>query len=72
LYKRDSGPFREDLPKLLAMLERGELRPRIAARLPLLDAKRGIEMLVAGGRLRSQKGRRAAFGFPCVPGFAYL
>jgi NADPH:quinone reductase len=49
LYKRDPLPFREDLSKLLAMLERGELRPKIAARLPLLDAKRGIEMLEAGG-----------------------
>ncbi len=49
LYKMDPRPFREDLAKLFALLARGEIRPRIAARLPLLEASRGIAMLEAGG-----------------------
>jgi len=49
LYRADSKPFREDLSRLLEMLARGEIKPRLAARLPLLEARRGIEMLEMGG-----------------------
>lgn len=49
LYRRNPRPFREDLQKLFGMLERGKIRPRIAAKLPLLDARRGLEILEAGG-----------------------
>jgi NADPH:quinone reductase len=49
LYRADQRPFRQDLSRLIGMLERGEIRPLIAARLPLLQASRGIEMLEAGG-----------------------
>jgi len=49
LYRRDPKPFREDFASLLALLKAGELLPRIAATLPLLEARRGIEMLEAGG-----------------------
>jgi NADPH:quinone reductase-like Zn-dependent oxidoreductase len=49
LYRRDPAPFREDLPKLFDLLGRGVIRPRIAARLPLLAARRASELLERGG-----------------------
>src|SRR5262249_23588822 len=49
LYREDPRPFREDLPKLFAMLAAGKLSPRIAARLPLLAAREANEMLERGG-----------------------
>lgn len=49
LYRKDPRPFREDLPKLFDLLQRGQIRPKIAARLPLLEARRANEMLEAGG-----------------------
>lgn len=48
-YRKDPRPFLEDLPKLFALLAEGKLRPRIAARLPLLDARRGNELQERGG-----------------------
>jgi NADPH:quinone reductase-like Zn-dependent oxidoreductase len=49
LYRRDPQPFHEDLLKLFSLLERGQIKPKIAARLALLEARRGNEMLEAGG-----------------------
>jgi NADPH2:quinone reductase len=49
LYRRDPGPFREDLPRLLELLRSRRIAPRIAARLPLLEARRANELLEAGG-----------------------
>jgi NADPH:quinone reductase len=49
LYRADPHPFRQDLSALFGMLKRGEIHPLIAARLPLLEARRGIAMLEAGG-----------------------
>jgi NADPH2:quinone reductase len=49
LYRRDPRPFREDLPRLLELLARRRIAPRIAARLPLLEARRANELLEAGG-----------------------
>jgi NADPH2:quinone reductase len=49
LYRRDPEPFRQDLPKLMAMLQAGQIRPRIAARLPLLAAREAGERLERGG-----------------------
>jgi NADPH2:quinone reductase len=49
LYRRDPRPFREDLLKLFDLLGRGQIKPKIAARLPLLESRRGNEMLEAGG-----------------------
>jgi NADPH2:quinone reductase len=48
-YRRDPRSFREDLPRLFDLLARRLIKPRIAARLPLLEARRGNEMLEAGG-----------------------
>jgi NADPH2:quinone reductase len=47
-YRKDKGPFKEDMAKLLELLAQKQLRPKIAARLPLLDGKRAEELLEAG------------------------
>jgi NADPH2:quinone reductase len=48
-YRRNRTPFKEDLPKLFDLVARRELRPAIAARLPLLDGRHAEEMLERGG-----------------------
>jgi NADPH:quinone reductase-like Zn-dependent oxidoreductase len=48
-YRRDRAPFLEDLPKLMALLADHQIRPKIAARLPLLDARRANELQERGG-----------------------
>ncbi len=49
IYREDRTPFREDLPKLMALLGEGKLAPRIAARMPLADARQANERIEAGG-----------------------
>lgn len=49
IYRKDPQPFREDLPKLFELLRQGAIRPRIAARLGLLEGRKAQEMLEAGG-----------------------
>lgn len=49
LYRKDPAPFREDLPKLVRLVAEGKLRPKIAERLPLLEARRGNELIERGG-----------------------
>jgi NADPH:quinone reductase-like Zn-dependent oxidoreductase len=48
-YRRDQGPFKQDLSTLLALLGARTITPRIHARLPLLEARRANEMLERGG-----------------------
>ncbi len=48
-YRRDPGPYREDLALLLALLASRRIAPRIAHRLPLLGVRRSQELLEAGG-----------------------
>jgi NADPH:quinone reductase len=48
-YRRDPTAFREDLPKLFALLFARKIQPRIAAVLPLLDGRRAQELLERGG-----------------------
>ena len=49
IYRKDKAPLHEDLPKLLELLASKKLRPRIAARLPLLAAREAQERLIQGG-----------------------
>ncbi len=49
LYRRDKRPFKEDLPKLFDLLAARSIKPRIAARLPLLAGREGERLLEAGG-----------------------
>ena len=48
LYRKDPKPLLEDLPVLFGLLAAGKIKPRIAQRLPLLDARRANERLEAG------------------------
>jgi NADPH:quinone reductase-like Zn-dependent oxidoreductase len=48
LYLRDKKPFMEDLPRLFKMLEEGQIKPIITARLPLLEARKANELLESG------------------------
>jgi len=45
LYLRDKNPFREDLPKLLNMLEEGKIRPVITETFSILEAGKANELL---------------------------
>jgi len=49
LYRKDPKPFREDLPRLFALLAAGRLKPLIAERLPLLAARDAAVTLERGG-----------------------
>jgi len=48
LYLWDKNPFMEDLPKVFKLLEEGKIKPVIAAKLPLLEARKANEMLESG------------------------
>jgi NADPH:quinone reductase-like Zn-dependent oxidoreductase len=48
-YRDDPTPFREDLPQVLRLLAEGKIRPRIVARLGLLEGARAQRMLEEGG-----------------------
>lgn len=48
LYRRDPTAFREDLPKVFALLASKQIDPMIARTLPLLDARKALELLATG------------------------
>jgi NADPH:quinone reductase-like Zn-dependent oxidoreductase len=48
LYRKDTGPLREDLPKIFALLAEKRIDPLINYTFPLLDAKRALQLLAAG------------------------
>ena len=48
LYLRDKKPFMEDLPKLFKLLEDGKIKPVIAEKFPLLEARKANELLESG------------------------
>ncbi len=47
-YRRDPQPFREDLPKIFALLAERRVDPLITERLPVLDARTALEHLASG------------------------
>ena len=49
IYRKDTRPLREDLPKLFELLAQRKIQPLIAHRLPLLEGIKGQEMLERGG-----------------------
>lgn len=49
VYRKDKTPFLEDLPKLFELLGKRAIAPKIAARLPLLDARHANEIQEKGG-----------------------
>lgn len=48
IYREDPRPFREDLPKLFALLAEQKIAPRIALRLPLERAREANERIESG------------------------
>jgi NADPH2:quinone reductase len=48
LYRRDPTAFREDLPKVFALLAAKQIDPMIARTFPLLEARKALELLATG------------------------
>lgn len=48
LYQKDPKPLREDLPKIFTLLAEKKIDPLITCTLPLLDARKALELLAAG------------------------
>ncbi len=48
LYRKDPGPFREDMPKILELLRNKKIDPVIKYTFPLLEARKAIELLISG------------------------
>jgi NADPH2:quinone reductase len=48
LYRKNPKPLREDLPKIFALIADKKLDPLVSATLPLVEARRAMEMLVGG------------------------
>jgi NADPH2:quinone reductase len=53
LYRRDPTAFREDLPKIFALLAERKIEPRVARTFPLLEARAALELL-AGGKVEGK------------------
>jgi NADPH2:quinone reductase len=49
LYRRDPAAFREDLPKIFALLAERKIDPMVARTFPLLEARAALEALAGGG-----------------------
>ena len=49
IYRKDTRPFLEDLPKLFELLAQQKIKPIIAKKMPLLEAKQANELLEKGG-----------------------
>jgi NADPH:quinone reductase len=49
LYRRDPKPFREDLPRIFSLLAEKKIDPIVAKTFPLLEARKALELLAAGG-----------------------
>jgi NADPH:quinone reductase-like Zn-dependent oxidoreductase len=48
LYRKDPKPFREDLPKIFALLAEKKIDPLVSQTFALLEARQAIELLAAG------------------------
>jgi len=48
LYRRDPTAFREDLPKVFALLAAKQIDPLVARTFPLLEARKALELLATG------------------------
>ncbi len=48
LYRKDPQPFKEDLPKLFQLLADKKIKPIIAQKMPLLQARQANELLEKG------------------------
>jgi NADPH:quinone reductase-like Zn-dependent oxidoreductase len=48
VYRKDPGPFHEDLAKVFALLATRTIDPMVARTFPLLDARAALELLASG------------------------
>ena len=48
LYRKDPTTFRQDLPKVFALLADKKIDPMVAKTFPLLDARKALELLATG------------------------
>ena len=48
LYRKNPAPLREDLPKIFALIAEGKLDPLVSVTLPLLEARKALELLTGG------------------------
>jgi len=48
LYRKGPAPFREDVPKIFALVAEKKVDPLVAATFPLLDARQALELLAQG------------------------
>ena len=48
LYRKDPKPFREDLPKIFALLAEKKIDPLISRSFALLEARQAVELLASG------------------------
>lgn len=48
LYRKDAKPFREDLPRVFALLAEKKVDPMVNRTFPLLEARQALEYLAAG------------------------
>jgi NADPH:quinone reductase len=53
LYRKNPKPLREDLPKIFALIAEKKLDPLVSATLPLVEARRAMELL-SGGALEGK------------------
>jgi NADPH2:quinone reductase len=47
-YRKNPGPFREDMPKIFELLRNKKIDPVITRTFPLLEAREAIELLMSG------------------------
>jgi NADPH2:quinone reductase len=48
LYRKNPQPFREDLPKIFALLKEKRIDPLVTQTFALLEARKAIEVLALG------------------------
>jgi NADPH:quinone reductase len=49
LYRKDTAPFREDLPRIFSLLAEKKVDPVVTKTFPLLEARKALELLATGG-----------------------
>jgi NADPH2:quinone reductase len=49
LYRKDTRPLREDLPKIFGLLAEKKIDPLVSRRFPLLEARKALEFMGSGG-----------------------
>jgi NADPH2:quinone reductase len=48
LYRKDTGPLREDLPKIFGLLTEKKIDPLVSRTFPLLEARKALEFMASG------------------------